>query len=153
MPLQHKRMKKGCFISVILGIVFNTAILTIEPLALLLGNKLSLLHRNGYFITSESSVYTFQETKMSDGSGEYWLYAEDENYFYSLVTEDKNQPYAIISREAADSIVWFDKTNYKTWNNPKIPCNDLLRTYAKKPKELAFLGCELVKNSQTIDSF
>ncbi len=153
MPLQYKRMKKGCLIIVILGIVFTIVTSTIKPVGLLFSNKLSLLHRNGYFIPSESSVYTFQETKMDNGSGGYWLYAEDENYYYSLVTEDENQPYGIISREAADSIVWFDKTNYKTWNNPKIPCNDLLRTYAKKPKELAFLECELVKNSQTIDSF
>lgn len=36
----------------------------------------------GFFIPEESSLFTFRVTQENDGSGEYWLYAEDPNYFY-----------------------------------------------------------------------
>ncbi len=40
--------------------------------------------------------------------------------------------------------------NTKTAPSLKIPCGDVLLAYAEKPQELEFIGCERVKNSQTL---
>ncbi len=48
----------------------------------------SLLIENGaYFIPEESSIFRFQETEMSSGSGGYWNYGEDDKYYYYRNTE------------------------------------------------------------------
>ena len=36
----------------------------------------------GFFIPGESSVWTFKVVEMNEGSGEWWVYAEDAHNFY-----------------------------------------------------------------------
>jgi hypothetical protein len=53
-----------------------------------LGNVIMLLYANGYFIPKESSVCTFRATVDNIGNGEYWLYGEDDKYYYSGFSGD-----------------------------------------------------------------
>lgn len=56
-------------------------------------------------------------TKMNDGSGEWWLYAEDNNYYYSMEKAGIDKPYILISKSRAKRIPKFDKHDCKTWEN------------------------------------
>ncbi len=69
-----------------------------------------------FIIPEESSFFTFKVTKMNEGSGEWWLYAEDKNYFYTMETLDFKKSYMKISRKQANQIITFDKFNYKSWH-------------------------------------
>ena len=54
----------------------------------LFDNLWNLLTGRGYFIPKESNMFIFKVTKENDGSGEWWLYGEDKNYYYGLNTMD-----------------------------------------------------------------
>ncbi|WKB81795.1 DUF4952 domain-containing protein [Cellulophaga lytica] len=116
----------------------------------LFSNFWGLLIGNGYLIPNQSSVFTFQATEMNKGSGDYWLYGEDNKNYYTTLEKDNIEPYVFIAKEKAKSIPNFDKTNYETWWNTQILCKDILSTYAKKPNDLEFIKCERLENSQTI---
>ncbi len=78
-------------------------------------NGISLLLRNGFFIPKESNIYSFKETKSDYGSGGYWLYAEDDIYYYS--TQSQNVPYIKILKESIKYDEEFDKYNIETWKS------------------------------------
>lgn len=69
---------------------------------------------NGYFIPEGSSIFTFQPTVLNDGSGEWWLYGEDAEYFYALDPKDGMQALSI---KKADSVrcPLFDEQKFETW--------------------------------------
>ncbi|AOM78695.1 hypothetical protein [Pedobacter steynii] len=69
----------------------------------------------GYLIPEESSMISFKATQMNTGSGEYWLYGEDEHYYYSMMATSGLKPYVFISKEKAVSCDHFDKFDFKTW--------------------------------------
>jgi hypothetical protein len=71
----------------------------------------------GFIIPSESSLFTFAATKMNDGSGEWWLYAEDNYYYYSMEKAGIDKPYIMISKSRTKGIPKFNKHDYKTWEN------------------------------------
>ena len=77
------------------------------------GNLYSMLIEKEYRIPDESSVFSFEATKMNEGSGDYWLYGEDDNYFYAITSTEKG--YSKINRIEAEKIPYFDKFNEKTW--------------------------------------
>lgn len=79
----------------------------------LMGNLYSMLIEKEYLIPDESSVFSFEATKMNDGSGDYWLYGEDENYFYAITSTEKG--YSKISKIQAEKIPYFDQFNFKNW--------------------------------------
>ncbi len=81
----------------------------------LFSNFWGLLIGNGYIIPNQSSIFTFQAIKMNKGSGDYWLYGEDQKYYYTTLEKDHPEPYAFITKEKAKSIKNFDKTNFETW--------------------------------------
>ena len=107
-----------------------------------------LLTGNGYIIPNQSSIFTFKTTRMNEANGD-WLHGQDRNNYYTTSEKDHIEPYAYVSKDETESILGFDKINCNTWWNPKIPCNDLLSNYAKKPIGLEFIKCERIKNSQT----
>jgi hypothetical protein len=43
-------------------------------------NLWSLATGRGFFVPTESSVFSFRVTKMNEGSGEWWLYGEAIRY-------------------------------------------------------------------------
>jgi hypothetical protein len=71
----------------------------------------------GFIIPKESSYFTFTATKMNQGSGEWWLYGEDENYFYSSENATSDKDYVLLSKERGSKIKDFDKFEVKTWKN------------------------------------
>lgn len=81
----------------------------------LLENIWELTTGNGYIIPAESSIFTFNATKMNEGSGEWWLYGEDSKYYYTMEKWESNKPYFKILKEEAKKIISFNKHNYKTW--------------------------------------
>ncbi|MGF6907124.1 DUF4952 domain-containing protein [Fusobacterium sp. PH5-44] len=109
---------------------------------------------NGYIIPSESNIFSFKVTKMNEGSGDYWLYGKDKNYYYSGMKTLDNVPYIKISKAESEKIKskrgdYFNETNYKTWDL-KYLCGDLLDIYAKKPADLEFIKCEIIDGDQTL---
>ncbi len=138
------KLKKTHIGFIILGIG-----LLLSSFTELTSNPWNILTGNGYLIPKESSLFSFKATKMNTGSGDYWLYGKDNTFFYSTMINGINEPYIRISKEKANLKEGFDPFNYKTWSNEFL-CGDLLETYAKKPKELQFIECETLENSQTI---
>ena len=79
-------------------------IITIFAIILYLSKKTYLFENlwgkitdNNYIIPDESSLLKFQATKMNQGSGDWWLYGEDENYYFS--TETDTAPYIKIAKK------------------------------------------------------
>ena len=77
-------------------------------------NRLYLLTEGGYFIPEESSVFRFEPTKWNEGSGEWWLYGEDDKYYYGLNVEPDYSPRYFILEKGKEPEK-FDRFNYQTW--------------------------------------
>jgi hypothetical protein len=73
-----------------------------------------LFENNGFFIPEESSIFRFEATKWNSGSGEWWLYGEDDKYYYALNTEEPYLPKYFKLQKGNESKN-FDKLNYHTW--------------------------------------
>ncbi|MEN7550493.1 hypothetical protein AAG747_21415 [Rapidithrix thailandica] len=80
-----------------------------------LTNAWHILTASDFSIPEESSVFTFKVTRMNEGSGEWWLYGEDENYYYTMERTKAENPYAIISKSKARTCAHFNKLDYTTW--------------------------------------
>jgi hypothetical protein len=80
------------------------------------GNLWSLLVDENYFIPSESNIFKFEITKMNDGSGDWWLYGEDNLFYYALNQENKNPKYFILKK--TNTTIGFNKLDYSTWPKP-----------------------------------
>lgn len=78
-------------------------------------NLWSVATGRGYLIPEESSMIRFRVTQMNGGSGEYWLYAEDENNYYTMMEKSGAKPYLSFSKEKAANCPHFDKFDVKTW--------------------------------------
>ncbi len=72
-------------------------------------NIASLIASRGYFIPKESSVFTFSVTLENTGNGEYWIYGEDEKYYYYSGI----LPYVFIDKK--NKCPHFNKIDYRTW--------------------------------------
>ncbi|PIB38427.1 hypothetical protein [Maribacter sp. 4G9] len=75
-----------------------------------------LLTSNDYDIPIESSMFQFKVTQMNTGSGEYWLYGEDNENYYTMMEKGDNAPYRAISKSVASNIQGFEALDYTTWN-------------------------------------
>ena len=65
-------------------------------------------------IPRESSVWTFTPTVMNSGSGDWWIYGEDdENYYYFTGSDD--HPYIAASKVDARGCAGFDSADVQTW--------------------------------------
>lgn len=79
-----------------------------------LGNLFSILTENEYIIPKESSIFTFEATKMNEGSGGWWMYGEDNKKYYALSMNSINKIISI-DKSQSQKIKNFDKLDYKTW--------------------------------------
>ena len=68
-----------------------------------------------YIIPRESSIISFTPTAMNSGSGDWWIYAEDQNNYYYYIG-DETTPYIFISKKQSSKYTEFDSRNYMTWN-------------------------------------
>lgn len=69
---------------------------------------------NGFIIPNESSIFTFRITIMNEGSGEWWLYGQDVEFYYHFIGKTE-VPYIKISKEESKKCKGFLANNYKTW--------------------------------------
>lgn len=113
-----KTKKKSCLIlamalAVSMLLFLNSSLLTY------LVNQYSLVASTGYFIPYESSVWDFRPLVPNEGSGEYWLYGEDEMRYY-YVGDDINYRYVSVLKKDAQKCPGFRPTLFKTWclSNP-----------------------------------
>ena len=74
-----------------------------------LENGWHLLTGRGYAIPDSSSVFSFRPTVMNPGSGEWWLYGEDNTYYYYFDDATK------ISKQDAEDCLGFKADDHMTW--------------------------------------
>ena len=111
-----KKMKRKLF-----TIIISVGLLSIGIFTEFFSNIWLELTGRGYFIPTESNIFIFKPTKWNDGSGEWWLYGEDNKYYYGMnIDEDTKflpKYYKILK---TDTDINFNKYNYKTWTNKKL---------------------------------
>lgn len=76
-------------------------------------NLWSLLTGRGFFIPTQSSIFSFRTTVDNPGSGEWWLYGEDSRYFYAL--HDHDPRYLAFPKAKQRETRGFQPADYKTW--------------------------------------
>ncbi len=81
-------------------------------------NMYLLFTEKEYEIPQESSVFTFEATKMNEGSGGWWIYGEDSKNYYALTNDTVNRIISINKKQAV-KINDFNKLDYKTWTVKK----------------------------------
>jgi hypothetical protein len=87
------------------------------------GNICMLIIEKEYFIPTQSSIFTFNETVHNDGSSDVWRYGQDgNNYYYNLSTFDNDVLF--FSKKNIDNCPGFNPENISTWCNVKIPEKD-----------------------------
>lgn len=92
-------------------IIFSLLLVTFT---FVLGNLFSILTEKEYIIPKESSIFTFEATKMNEGSGGWWLYGEDNKKYYAFSVDSINKIISI-DKSQSQKIKTFDKLDYKTW--------------------------------------
>ena len=70
----------------------------------------------GFIVPKESSIFQFHATVMNEGSGEWWVYGEDSNFYYYF-TGDSTMPYIKYNKQMALTCKSFDRLNHLTWCN------------------------------------
>lgn len=96
-------------------LLLMVAVLMLGALTPVLSNSLLLLMDRANFIPAESSIWTFEPTRINQGAASYWLYGEDRHYyFYFSYAED--QPYRRIAKN--NSCPGFDRHDVGTWCIP-----------------------------------
>lgn len=75
----------------------------------------SLIASRGYFIPEESSLFTFHVTLENTGSGEYWLYGEDDAFYYYAGV----MPYIVMAKDVP--CPGLDKLDYRIWCGVAVP--------------------------------
>lgn len=67
-----------------------------------------------YVIPRESSPWRFTPTQMNDGSGDWWVYGQDDrNYYY--FTGSGEPPYLVFPKARVSSCVGFEREDHRTW--------------------------------------
>lgn len=80
-----------------------------------------MLRDGGYVIPAQSSIDEFSPMLMSEGSGQYWIYGEDDVYYYHK-SLDPDGNYTSITKKLAKEI-GADPFNARTWQLPYDPFN------------------------------
>jgi hypothetical protein len=94
-------------IAVLIGLVWVLRV----PLVNLLG----VIDDRGYIIPKESSWFTFRILKMNEGSGEWWIYGEDERNYYFQGDHEYKIGYVVFPKTKVNQCRDFNKLEYATW--------------------------------------
>ena len=73
-----------------------------------------LLIEPNYIIPKESNIFQFDVNQMNEGSGDWWIYGQDNKNYYYYIGHD-SMPYITFSNGAAQICSGFDKLNVNTW--------------------------------------
>lgn len=102
---------------IIACVMFFTVLYFLSPVV---SNIWCILTGRGYVIPKESSIFTFRATIVNDGTGEWWIYGEDRNYFYYMIEKESmvdslKQNYVKYSKSNANKCDAFNSIDFNTW--------------------------------------
>jgi len=95
-----------------------------------IGNAISLLFQNSFFIPKESSFCSFKDTVSSqEGNGTRWLFGEDNKYYFMMNIDNVSERcvfyYAIRKNQEFNPIKLME-TDIKRFNNGEIDTAEFL---------------------------
>lgn len=80
----------------------------------IVSNAWSAATEPAYVIPAESSMWRFTPTQMNKGSGDWWVYGQDDrNYYY--FTGQGEPPYLVMPKAEATACAGFESTDHRTW--------------------------------------
>ena len=106
---------------IISGVIVCFVFLAVYFISPVFTNIWFLLTDNVYFIPDESNIIKFRVMDMNSGSGDWWIYGEDNKYYYYYGDIIENHPllkgnkYYLIEKEKTKMIDSFDPLNFNTW--------------------------------------
>ena len=107
-------MKRSTFIKISLGALAVLLFVLLIVRFNCVGNYYMTKIDPVYIIPNESSLCRFEVNQMNNGSGDWWIYAQDDSNYYFFLGYD-SLPYIVFSRSAAEKCIGFDKVNVDTW--------------------------------------
>ena len=140
MPRQKEtRHAKRKWIKILLLLAPLCLVVLLATLSNCLSNFWMILKDPNYIIPKESNIFQFEVNQMNEGSGDWWIYGQDnKNYYFFYGLE--SLPYITFSKNDARACSDFDKLNINTWCGKfaeQIKVRDTTVTYA----ELLDDGC------------
>lgn len=107
-------MKRSTFIKFFLGTLAVLLFVLLVIQSNCVGNYYMTKIDPVYIIPNESSLCRFEVNQMNNGSGDWWIYAQDDSNYYFFLGYD-SLPYIVFSRSTAEKCIGFDKVNVDTW--------------------------------------
>ena len=107
-------MKKPATIIISLGTIAVLLFVLLVVQSNCVGNYYMTKIDPVYIIPNESSMCRFEVNQMNNGSGDWWIYAQDDSNYYFFLGYD-SLPYIVFSRSTAEKCIGFDKVNVDTW--------------------------------------
>ena len=107
-------MKRSTFIKISLGALAVLLFVLLIIQSHCVGNYYMTKIDPVYIIPNESSMCRFEVNQMNNGSGDWWIYAQDDSNYYFFLGYD-SLPYIVFSRSTAEKCIGFDKVNVDTW--------------------------------------
>ena len=140
MPRQKEtRCAKRKWIKILLLLAPLCLVVLLATLSNCISNFWMILKDPTYIIPKESNIFQFEVNQMNEGSGDWWIYGQDnKNYYFFYGLE--SLPYITFSKNDARACSDFDKLNINTWCGKfaeQIKVRDTIVTYA----ELLDDGC------------
>ena len=80
-----------------------------------LTNVLGIIDDRGYIIPKESSIFSFRILVMNEGSGEWWIYGEDNNNYYFQGNHEYKTGYIVFPKSKVKFCKDFNQVDYATW--------------------------------------
>ena len=138
MPRQKEtRCAKRKWIKILLLLAPLCLVVLLATLSNCLSNFWMLLIEPNYIIPKESNFFQFEANQMNDGSGDWWVYGQDnKNYYYFLGSDFL--PYITFSKGDTQTCSGFDKLNINTW------CDKIVEVF--KAKDTTVTYAELLDN-------
>ena len=115
MPRQKEtRHAKRKWIKILLLLAPLCLVVLLATLSNCLSNFWMILKDPNYIIPKESNIFRFEVNQMNEGSGDWWIYGQDnKNYYFFYGLE--SLPYITFSKNDARACSDFDKLNINTW--------------------------------------
>lgn len=115
MPRQKEtRHAKRKWIKILLLLAPLCLVVLLATLSNCLSNFWMILKDPTYIIPKESNIFQFEVNQMNEGSGDWWIYGQDnKNYYFFYGLE--SLPYITFSKNDARACSDFDKLNINTW--------------------------------------
>ena len=102
-------MKKPVYILLVVYLLFGVAVAFTH----IFGNLWFLLTGNGYFVPSQSSVFSFRPTEDSGGNADWWVRGEDWSRYYAL--DRRGLVYWVYPKAKVANCPGFNPSVYDSW--------------------------------------